>query len=97
MLHKLNKDELILIIENISKNHKKAIEKVKDEYEAIITGCKDSRVKFRECPMQSCKAFAVILWYPKTSYLVINCSEIVYCQTCNDFVCNIHARNCHKN
>ena len=41
MLHKLNKDELILIIENISKNHKKEIKELRDKYETIIYACEE--------------------------------------------------------
>lgn len=49
MLHQLNKDELILIIENISKNHKKEIERIKDEDETIIYACEELGIKFRKC------------------------------------------------
>ena len=59
MLSTLNKDELILIIETIDRNNKKEIERIKQEYEYIITTCKEIGVKFKNCSIEGCKALNV--------------------------------------
>ena len=93
MLHKLNKDELILIIENISKNHKKEIEKVKDEHETVIDACKELGVKFRGCSVQSCKAMRIKRGGNSDRY--IDCfSDLSRCETCNQYICDEHLQNC---
>ena len=97
MLHKLNKDELILIIENISKNHKKEIERIKDEYETIIYACEELGIKFRKCCISGCKAMRIKRGSPSTRYVDINCNEMYRCEPLNQYFCDIHAQDCHKN
>ena len=55
LLSKLNKDELILIIENIEKKHKIEIRerllRLQDDYEYIIDGCRRvSNLEFKKMP-----------------------------------------------
>ena len=63
MLRKLNKDELILLIEKINENHKKEIKReikrIDDEHEIIIDACKELGVQFLKCYVKSCKAMRI--------------------------------------
>ena len=94
MLHKLNKDELILLIESINKNHKKEIEKIKDEHETVIDSCKLIGIKFKQCSLKSCKAMRIKRGGNSYTYRDINCDYLYRCETCNQYICDRHVKNC---
>ena len=94
MLHKLNKDELILIIEFINKNHKKEIDRIKDEHETVIDACKELYVKFKQCSVKSCKAMRIKRGGNSDSYKDVNCNDLSRCGSCNQYICDKHLQNC---
>ena len=99
LLSKLNKDELILIIENIEEKHKKEIRKrlvkLRDDYEYIIDGCRRlSNLEFKQCHMYDCKALKIRKARNPQRYKDIRCEELFKCPICKVYVCNRHFDKC---
>ena len=98
LLSKLNKDELILIIENIEKNHKKEtkilLEEMQDHYEYVIDTCRELHMKFKRCEVYGCKAILIKRGGNSYEYKYINCRELIKCQSCKAFLCGAHFNKC---
>ena len=98
MLRKLNKDELILLIEKINENHKKEIKReikrIDDEHEIIIDACKELGVQFLKCYVKSCKAMRIRRGGFSERYEDINSDHLYQCERCNQYICDTHSNNC---
>ena len=100
LLSKLNKDELILIIENIEAKHKKEIlenvGEVEDYYLDIISHClKLGNLEFRKCSVDDCKAVKIMKSNNPDRFYDICCKKISKCLTCRTSVCDSHKCKCN--
>ena len=95
MLRKLNKDELILLIQKINENHKKEIEFFKEEKHIIKTTLKEFNMAIDKCCGKNCKALSIRQGgINRNKEVVVNCQEMQYCIHCSKYICEKHFNDC---
>ena len=95
MLRKLNKDELILLIEKINENHKQEIELYKEEKQDILKTLKEFNMAIDKCCGKNCRALSIRQGgFNYNKEVDINCQEMQYCNHCRKYICDKHFNDC---
>ena len=83
MLHTLNKDMLVKLVETIQKDKDKEISRLEELLH---------RYNYTEqCQMKNCKAFVL---YANPENVYVRCKYMVTCSFCNASLCDKHLNDC---